>query len=379
MSDTVFILGAGASKEGGAPLMADFLDRATDLWSIGDTNGKEQHFERVFRAIRVLQTVHSKARLDLNNIESVFAAFEMATTLQQFADYSPEQLQQLATDTTALIATTLDRTLRYALPPRPRRFGAQVSPPEPLEADELVAALQPPEPYASFANLLGRIQEDPRLGDSVALITFNYDLALEVALFRADRCPYYALEDEEFPVKAVPLLKLHGSLNWCSCASCQSTIAVPITHDGIKKCASQVDQRTALLSSSSLLQNYAHCGNRVASDPLLVPPTWNKTKYYEELDSVWARAAQELFEAQRIVVIGYSLPDSDIFFRYLYALGTAGGPPLRRFLVFNPDEGLERRFRGLLGVAAAARFEYHSKTFKQALEHLERLVIIKEF
>ena len=29
---TVFILGAGASKQGGAPLMGEFLDVATDLY-----------------------------------------------------------------------------------------------------------------------------------------------------------------------------------------------------------------------------------------------------------------------------------------------------------------------------------------------------------
>ena len=32
MSNTVFVLGAGASKKAGAPLMGDFLDAAYDLW-----------------------------------------------------------------------------------------------------------------------------------------------------------------------------------------------------------------------------------------------------------------------------------------------------------------------------------------------------------
>ena len=32
---TVFIFGAGASKKAGAPLMSDFLDRASDLYRLG--------------------------------------------------------------------------------------------------------------------------------------------------------------------------------------------------------------------------------------------------------------------------------------------------------------------------------------------------------
>lgn len=51
MSDVVFILGAGASKQNGAPLMADFLDVASKIWRMGSVAGSEEHFARVFRAI----------------------------------------------------------------------------------------------------------------------------------------------------------------------------------------------------------------------------------------------------------------------------------------------------------------------------------------
>lgn len=56
MSNTVFVLGAGTSKGGGAPLMAKFLDVADNL-----------------------QPVHSKPQLDLNNIVSVLAALEISS------------------------------------------------------------------------------------------------------------------------------------------------------------------------------------------------------------------------------------------------------------------------------------------------------------
>ena len=81
MSDVVFILGAGASKQAGAPLMANFLDVAHNLWKLGKVKDAEESFKKVFEARAALQSVHSKSSLDIDNIESVFTAFEMANTL----------------------------------------------------------------------------------------------------------------------------------------------------------------------------------------------------------------------------------------------------------------------------------------------------------
>ena len=69
MSEIVFILGAGASKEAGAPLMSDFLEKADELYRKGQVDEFSQDFKNVFEAISNLQTVHSKAELDLDNIE----------------------------------------------------------------------------------------------------------------------------------------------------------------------------------------------------------------------------------------------------------------------------------------------------------------------
>jgi hypothetical protein len=78
MSNVVFILGAGASKQAGAPLMANFLDVSTDLLRANRVGESKVHFERVFTAIGGLQAVHSKAQLDLNNIESIFTALDIS-------------------------------------------------------------------------------------------------------------------------------------------------------------------------------------------------------------------------------------------------------------------------------------------------------------
>jgi hypothetical protein len=102
---------------------------------------------------------------------------------------------------------------------------------------------------------------------------------------------------------------------------------------------------------------------------MIGPPVWNKTHYHQALATVWRRAAQDLSEAQNIFVIGYSLPESDQFFRYLYALGTVGSTRLRRVWVFDPDASglVASRYEALLGGMAKDRFSLEPKTFREAI------------
>ena len=96
----------------------------------------------------------------------------------------------------------------------------------------------------------------------------------------------------------------------------------------------------------------------------LVPPTWNKTQYHEYFAKIWSRAADELSDAQDITVIGYSLPESDAFFRDLVALGLEGATRLRRFTVVDPDTKVAERFNRLLGPDARHRFTHVQAPFE---------------
>jgi hypothetical protein len=112
------------------------------------------------------------------------------------------------------------------------------------------------------------------------------------------------------------------------------------------------------------------CGQAVGGDSAIVPPSWNKAEYRSDLVKVWKRAAAELKSATSIVVCGYSLPETDSLFRYLYGLGMVGGEPLERFWVFDPSEAVHRRFRDLLGLGALARFEARPLNFERALSQM---------
>lgn len=79
MSETVFILGAGVSRKAGAPLMDEFMDAADDLRKTDFRGDKD--FDLVFKGLHALRSVYAKATLEVLNVESVFAAFEMAKLL----------------------------------------------------------------------------------------------------------------------------------------------------------------------------------------------------------------------------------------------------------------------------------------------------------
>src|SRR4030042_5044469 len=120
----------------------------------------------------------------------------------------------------------------------------------------------------------------------------------------------------------------------------------------------------------SMLSTKKHCDNKVLnSTPVIIPPTWNKTVYHEQLGNIWKRAAYELSKAENIFIIGYSLPETDSFFRYLYALGSESATRIKRFWVFNPDTDghVERRFKDLVGRGIENRFLYKPITFDKAI------------
>ena len=189
--------------------------------------------------------------------------------------------------------------------------------------------------YAFFAALIGGVFTAPQSRDdqSNCVITFNYDLVLDDALRSLSIEPDYCLPPDiiEGPrqtadPRTVRLLKLHGSLNWGICVGCKDriTIAPPLLGkfsvddwNGCERC------------------------NKSSLQTLLVPPTWDKSEYRKIMSPVWTQAVKEIRSATRICIIGYSVPDTDTFFKYLLALGLAKNDRLERFLVVDLDRNQE--------------------------------------
>jgi len=350
MSRTVFVLGAGASREAGGPLMSDFLDLAERLMRSGQVEDAKQSFELVFNGIAALQAVHSKSTLDLDNIESVFAAFEMATLFGRLGRSSVIDIAALASAIRRVIVSTLEQTVRC-------RIAATGDNPH----------VVPPECYDNFARLL-REMEDGEPG-SVSVMTFNYDLGLDYGLHWTRTPIDYCLDATAS--RALPVMKLHGSINWARCAKCERIApwTLPEYFSSYHWPHLLETGQSLVIGLSSHLKAWTHCDTPVLSDPVIVPPTWSKGEHHRQIAPVWRHAARHLSEAENIVCVGYSLPESDHFFRYLYGLGTVGDTRLKRFWVFDPNETEEvsNRYTTMLGQAARGRFRYRRLRFSAVL------------
>jgi hypothetical protein len=350
---TIFILGAGASHQAGAPLMAGFLDRAYDLLRL-KTKGvveAKREFDDVFEAISELQGIHSKSFLDLDNIETVFGAIEMGLLLKRLGKRKKASIIKLRSSLITLIYKTLEYSIMF-----PVHNGRIDSPP----------------PYDRFMTTLATVQENQPSEDPhrFSFLTFNYDLCLDFALYRFGREFDYCLNSDQRP-EITPLLKLHGSINW---GLSEHKTILPFHVEEAR--FDLPDEGYVFYSLGSNLSRQTRDGLLSKGPPVIVPPTWNKNDgYYGQLSNVWSRAAYELSSAQNIFVIGYSLPETDSFFRYLYALGTESSVRLRNFVVINTDKSVESRFRQLIGRGIASRFKYFGDTFEQSLAQIQYILL----
>ncbi len=168
------------------------------------------------------------------------------------------------------------------------------------------------------------------------------------------------------------MLKLHGSLNWGRLKESDQIIPWHMNEYLGRHTIPHNAKNFLTMPVASQFHEWDQHAN-IVSEPEIVPPTWNKADYHRTLSKVWSRAAKELGEAENIFVIGYSLPESDSFFRYLYALGSLSDTPLRRFCVIDPDHtgNVEKRFQKLLGPGARDRFVMSRSNFAQAINQIK--------
>lgn len=335
---TVYILGAGFSVPFGLPAQARILDVALDQQ---DTRFRAERDEvRRFISSAFQIEPEDSPRVSLEDIYTVLdRAYAARDTV---AGLKGDQLLNLQGTLNLLIAAAFESADR-----RQNR--------EPLQVFA--------EVLARHARLRGKSR------DPFALISLNWDIVLDHALFQA----LQGLSDEpkgrgvldygmyfhslkgsgntrvlngtmglKFGAPTVKLLKLHASMNWLYCPDCERMYVRP--------------ERKLMLEPG-----VCSCGND-AMRPMLVSPTFLKNLENLHLRNVWHLAGTKLREAERVVFIGYSLPQADFEFRYLLQrhlppnarveVVDYQGPQVagaQQVLQHQQRQELEARYRHLLG------------------------------
>ena len=114
------------------------------------------------------------------------------------------------------------------------------------------------------------------------------------------------------------------------------------------------------------------CGSELKR--IIVPPRWDKEKFYSDiLVGIWRKARIMLYQADIVYVVGYSLPESDIYARYLLACALGSNPQLRLHVI-NPSSEIQEKFRKFLRDSNVDlnRYVPIQRTFKQYIDRMIR-------
>ena len=172
------------------------------------------------------------------------------------------------------------------------------------------------------------------------VVSTNYDIVMDNALFLADspnlnygvvvraavhRGPvpdaavragelrYFVVRPDDPLIRMgpIPLLKLHGSLNWRLTLRAQSSFTMDalVHHEDWSG-----DPSRAGGTAQERVERHLAPGRFIA------PPLLAKTAVAERpiLGRLWSVAYQELERAERVVFLGYSLPPADVAAAFLF-------------------------------------------------------------
>ncbi len=147
-----------------------------------------------------------------------------------------------------------------------------------------------------------------------------------------------------FKIKAmgfanIKIIHLHGTTDWMYCPCCGNMYSPP-SH-----------LKTNLLNKK--LMNSATCKNcrdTIKNDkdktkliPFLIMPTYLKDLSNPHIKDIWRNAAVEIREAERLVIIGYSLPQADFLIRNLLTKNI--GENTEIFVVLKHFNAIKREIR----------------------------------
>ncbi len=303
----VFFLGAGASALAGVPTFSNFRDK------LGEVSGKLESEPEIHYLF--LDIGHYWINnFDDYNIEQLYAAIEMNETL----GIRTEDLK--TDDIVKFIYLTIHKS---------------------LTKDTLCDNV--------FESFLTQIRQA-----DAAIITTNWDIVLESSksnYLEEEWVDYESVNAYELPnnisandvgycqFKIIPILKLHGSLNWGFCQNCGKIYYL-----------NEKNYHKLILSE-------VECKNRECEGKhsklkiVIVPPTLSKLVRpvqttepsslklpYFQLVSIWNRAYDYLKSCEKIYFIGYSFPETDVQMRFFISNALRENTNLKDVIVISTQK-----------------------------------------
>jgi hypothetical protein len=324
----VIIFGAGASANAGIPLLDSFVNKMWEYATrgkVGDEIISEADREILVKAHEIrtqLERYNTRASFNDRNLEDILSllSFEALAGGENAASYET-------------LVKAVARTVELSC-------GAKhhdATPKEPFTNNHVY-------------DFLWRALLSEKLAETApALITFNYDLVLERTLWQH----FHNLDTQ--PIKSCGLKYFLGSNDFIiKCANHRYTIphnergrgAYNLLTDGQKPIyalGEKADIEIPYLKlHGSLNWNQDNPLNppptpptQSVEKPLILPPVFNKMNS-REIYAVWKKALDVLRQAKNIIVVGYSLPKTDIYMQYFLKSAVGPNSNLQKIIIFNP-------------------------------------------
>ncbi len=182
--------------------------------------------------------------------------------------------------------------------------------------------------------------------DHITWATFNWDAMFEQAFFhtfiQGRRLPRVVgsildYEDAYGLNEKHTLLKLHGSVTWFK----ETEANVRYKRYGKTQSKNEVEP---------VWKRYLS-GDNTYGEPLIAEPTFFKHESLEKstfLMDQWREFEARLLDAEKVIIIGYSLPDGDATSKQLF-LSVVANACKAQFVVVDPQCEVCRRYERLLG------------------------------
>lgn len=367
MEKTVFLLGAGFSKNENAPLQAEII---REIFLI-NTKELSPNYRKIFTRYRndFKSFLSETMFIDENKFENL-SLEDIYTPIDRcimdnlaFRNIAPKDLIELRQMINGLIIIMLDYKLHLT---RPK--GSHVE---------------------KFTDYLISLRKRHLKEDPFAIISTNWDILVDTSLRNkmepsegvVDYCCNPTAYDANEPIIPglsalemnlynVKLLKLHGSMNWLQCKRCQRLFVTFFEKIAIDEYVTKPICRECDHNFSNELTSDG--GGFLSS--LLIMPTLLKDLNNFQLKLIWQNAGIELSEASKLIFMGYSFPLADFELRQLLARNVRHNASIEVVLSSEdkPTESsyrssAENRYRTFFG---KRKVEIHYEGVKKYIDNL---------
>lgn len=361
---TAVFLGAGASAAEGAPIQSDLFKRyfkSLRRRSARVRLGKSE------RAIKYQLYDFFKKMFDINvlapNLDNVtFPTFEEVLGVLDLAELREEAFRKFEVQDTGWYGNRI-RVVRQLLVL--------------AMAKTIHDSLKRSKHF--HRDLVRNLKNKNLLQDTIFIST-NYDILIDNAL--SSLSPRNPVANIDYGVEflsvagddwvghnpqAVRLYKLHGSLNWLYCPTCNGLTLTPYVKGVVSLITDMPELGGALCRGCAAIMT-----------PIIVPPTFYKDMSRVFLGVIWNKAENVLREVEHIIFCGYSFPDADMHIKYLLKRVQTNrhDPKTLKFTVINHHSGKtkrqadeeKQRFERFLGSTAVNYSKLSFEEFAKAPE-----------